>query len=160
MASHDSLQIDLFAAARDGKKLTRQLSDAYFQELDQEEINGGQLHVAIAIKEGAGELFHVRYKVEGEVRVACDRCLEDLTIKVGLEDGFSISYADNAPMNDDVRYLEPQQSIYDFAWDIYEAVALSLPTQRVHAAGECAPEMLAHIQSETSERDLDARITH
>lgn len=150
--SQEGLKIDLFAAARDEAVRKIELNESFFQSLEQEEILGGRLSVAISVKEGAGEVFHVKYVVRGEVCVPCDRCLEELRLPVDLTETQRVSYAEELPTDGETGYIEAGQRLYDTAWDIYEMVETSLPLQRVHSDGECNADMIGRF---TQEADND-----
>ncbi len=66
----------------------------------------------------------------GTVTVACDRCLEDLVIRV--ETSFDESYA-------------PEGDELDLSQDVYDFVCISLPLQRVHPEGECNQETTKYL---------------
>ena len=149
MPSTETLKKDLRELAKRGETQTISLTDSFFQELDQDEITGGDLQVKLNVRETAGDIFEVSIVIDGQVVVLCDRCLDELTLPVGVEDKLKI-YAGNEdliPDDDDIRVLEGSGYVYDFSWDIYELAELSLPLQRVHKEGECNPEMMERLEN-------------
>ena len=143
MPSTETLKIDLRELAKRGESKTFSLTDSFFQELDQDEITGGNIQVKLNVRETAGDIFEVSIVIEGEVVVLCDRCLDDLTLPVEVKDNIKI-YAgneDEIPEDDDIRILEGNGYKYDMSWDIYELTELSLPLQRVHEDNQCNPDM-------------------
>ena len=143
MPSTETLQIDLRELAKSGELKSYSLTDSFFQELDQDEIVGGTIEVGLKGRETAGNIFEVSIVIKGEVVVLCDRCLEDLTLPVDLEENIKI-YAGNEetiPEDEDIRILEGNGYKYDVSWDIYELTELSLPLQRVHEENQCNPDM-------------------
>ena len=143
MPSTETLQIDLRELAKSGELKSYSLTDSFFQELDQDEIVGGTIEVGLKGRETAGNIFEVSIVIKGEVVVLCDRCLEDLTLPVDLEENIKI-YAGNEetiPEDEDIRILEGNGYKYDISWDIYEITELSLPLQRVHEENQCNPDM-------------------
>lgn len=153
MTSNNTLHIDLFAAARSGQKQCFNLSDSFFEELDQEEIVGGQLQVTALVKEKTGDYFSIQFTAKGEVSVLCDRCLERVVYDVEVEDEALVYYGDGEPSNIEARVLPPRINVYDLAWDVYEAVELSLPLQRIHPAGQCNPDMVEHLKALEATQD-------
>lgn len=147
MQSASAITIDLKKVAGQSAPLSFTLSDVFFQELDQEEIIGGDVEVTVRVKEQFDSCFVVRLAMEGTVTVACDRCLSDLRIPTAAEDEFKV-YAGaetdtlNLGDNPDVRILGGYGYAYDLSWDIYELLALSLPLQRTHHIADCDPEMI------------------
>ena len=72
----------------------------------------------------------VACRIDGSVVVACDRCLEDLTLPVRT----AFARDDYG----DVRIL-------DLSQDIYDEVCVSLPLRKVHPDGACNAETLKYL---------------
>lgn len=148
MASTNDLHIDLLAAARNGSPLRFNLSDDFFEALEQNEIIGGALDVTIIVAQTAGDFFRVSYTLMGKVRVACDRCLDDLDLGIEASDNVKVCYGNALLQEDeDVRELPAGSNVYDVSWDIYEIAESSLPLQRVHEEDECNLEMIEKLRS-------------
>ena len=142
MPSIEELNIDLRVAARENKAASILLGDEFFNSLDQEEINGGNIQVVLNITEPTTNRFKIRLAIEGSVSVMCDRCLEDVSLEVEAEDEFTIATDETEGEDEDIRVLPVGNGYkYDFSWDIYEFTALSLPIQRVHDNESCNAEM-------------------
>ncbi len=94
MASTNPLHIDLFAAAHNASPLRINLSNDFFEALEQNEIIGGNMDVTVIVAQTAGDFFRVSYKLKGEVRVACDRCLDDLDLEIDTSDNIKVYYGD------------------------------------------------------------------
>ena len=152
MTSNNTLQIDLFCSRPQWAEAKFQPLRFVFEEMDQEEIVGGQLQVTASVKENAGDYFSVQFTAKGEVSVLCDRCLERVVYDVDVEDEALVYFGDGEPSNEDARVLPPRINVYDLAWDVYEAVELSLPLQRIHPAGQCNPDMVEHLRAFGSEQ--------
>lgn len=156
MQSENLLNINLAHADEAAKRLDIELTDSFFANLEQEEISGGDLHAVIHLKASAPDIFTIQIHVEGKVTVACDRCLEPLSIPVDASD--TIKVKDAAPDESDdpeLRYLEARQSSYDLSWDVYEIVETALPMQRVHPEGECNEDMVSYIIREDEADNVD-----
>ena len=69
-------------------------------------------------------------RIDGSVVVACDRCLEDLTLPVHT-----------AYERDDYG----DARILDLSQDIYDEVCVSLPLRKVHPDGECNAETMKYL---------------
>lgn len=146
MACKGIICIDVCAAASDGQPREFELTDSYFRGLDQESMSGGHLHVVARVKEDHHQVFHVTYAVAGQVTVACDRCLEDLSLDVNLEEEVLVSqFVDGGDDREEVYCLEVGETLFDLGWEIYEAVELSLPLKRVHPDGGCDPDMVERL---------------
>ena len=96
------------------------------------------------------------FLIEGEVTCECDRCLEDCPIAIDYEGDLVVKFSDESDYYDgDVMWISPADDVVDLTQYIYESIVLSLPYSRVHAEGECNPEMLASF-TEISEEELEA----
>ncbi len=148
MPNTDALTIDLFAAAQSGKVVTFELTDTFFETVEQDEILGGTAHVEATVKAKAADYFEVTYSIAGSIRVACDRCLDEVTYDIETEDSFLVFYGEGEPTNDEAHILPPRTNTFDMAWDAYESIELALPLQRLHEEGGCNPEMLDRLSGE------------
>lgn len=146
----DMLKIHLKDIGRTACSSDFCVGDAFFSGLEQDEIIGGEVNVSLTAREVAGEVFHLQFGFSGVVRVQCDRCLEELELLVEGNDGLRLCYEDNelsAEMADsDVVIIPSRATDYDYAWDLYEMIALALPMQRVHRLEDCNGEMLEQIK--------------
>lgn len=157
MQSASEIIIDLRQVAQSANALSFDLADEYFSALEQDEILGGNLCLNLQVKEQAYECFVLKMFIEGDVRVACDRCMDDLILSV-RETGEVKIYAGNSDFvtDEDVKTPIGGGYKYDVAWDVYETILLSLPLQRMHAIQECNPDIVAMISNE--EENLDNEI--
>ena len=155
MQSENLLNINLAQAAQAASSLHIELTDRFFADLEQEEIGGGVVHAEILVKASACSLFNVYVKVQGHVTVACDRCLDPLTLEVQAEDVVRVKDADPDDADDpELHYLKANDPCYDLSWDLYEIIETALPLQRVHPEDECNQDMTGYILA--SSEDLDA----
>lgn len=154
MTIKDQLTVALREVERDAKNLSLQLSDDFFKELDQEEIVGGDVEVNVSIRTAAGSAFRFVYQIKGFVRVQCDRCLEEVTLPVECSETVKVCNDDEIEDNGETVVIPSSQLTYNMAWDIYEIIDVNLPLQRVHADGQCNPDMLSRFSiEEDSESD-------
>lgn len=135
--------------------LSFHLDDAFFQELDQEEITGGDVEVALTVKPGAGDVFHFNYTMKGTARVLCDRCLEEVSLPVDFSDSVQIAHGDPEDDNGDAIIIPFSQLTYDVAWDMYELISVHFPLQHVHPDGECNPDMISRFSTEEDSENDD-----
>lgn len=156
----DMLKIHLKDIGRSACSSEFCVGDAFFSGLEQDEIIGGEVNVSLTAREVASEVFHLQFGFSGVVRVLCDRCLEELELSVEGNDELRLCYEDNelsAELADDDVVLIPSRATdYDYAWNLYEMIALALPMQRVHRLEDCNGEMLEQIKmDETDEGEAD-----
>ena len=156
MQSVNPLNINLAQAAEAAKAINVELTDRFFADLEQEEISGGEVHVEIIVKRPIGDVYKVGIKAKGSVVVACDRCLDPLTLYVNVEDALKIKDADFEESDAvDMLYLEAGSPCYDLSWQVYEIIETSSPMQRVHFNRECNAEVTRYIISSSEDIDED-----
>ncbi|GAY29378.1 hypothetical protein IMSAGC014_00220 [Bacteroidaceae bacterium] len=154
MASTNPLHIDLFAAAHNASPLRINLSNDFFEALEQNEIIGGNMDVTVIVAQTAGDFFRVSYKLKGEVRVACDRCLDDLDLEIDTSDNIKVYYGDaSLQIEEDIRELPAGSNIYDISWDIYEISESSLPLKRMHERSLCNQDMITRLHEMTANNE-------
>lgn len=151
MSSSETLTIDLRKATDAPLGLQQTLGDQFFASLEQDEILGGEIEVAIHVKAQAGDSFRVSVDLHGAVRTICDRCLEEVTLPVEAHEQMTIRYGEETTEQDDeydVTVIPFTATTYDMSWDVYEFTALALPMQRTHPDGECNADMAQYIVTE------------
>lgn len=130
------------------------LDDAFFQELDQDEIIGGDVEVTLHVKKGVGEIFHFNYTMKGFAKVLCDRCLDEVSLAVDFSDSVQVAHGDPEDDNGDAIIIPFSQLTYNTDWDMYELISVHFPIQHVHPEGECNPDMISRFSTEEdSEND-------
>lgn len=130
-----------------------ELGQRYWTEIAGDEIRGGHVCVVLQVKpmRGVYELF---FSFVGEVEVECDRCLSPLFMPIDLKQEMTLELGDETDDSDErVIFLDRLKPVYDLSWLMYELIALSLPLKRVHADGECDPEMTKYLCEQPSESE-------
>ena len=126
-----------------------------FRVFESPEIKDGNA-VAQVRMERADRQLTLDVRIDGEVTVACDRCLEDCPLPVAFEGRLIVRFSDEPGEYDgEVLWLHPAEEEVDLAQYLYESIVLSLPYQRVHPEGACDPEMLKRFRI-VSSAEFDA----
>lgn len=129
----------------------------FFARFENSEILDAGIEVEVEV-EKSGSYIGVDCGVSGEVRVVCDRCLEDLTLPVETGFKLSVKFGEEslgAEVSMDGEretvFLPESDSDLDLSQAVYDYVCLSLPVQRVHEDGGCDPDVLRYLSSECEE---------
>lgn len=101
----------------------------FFGTFENTEILAADLEIEVEVI-NEDYSIEVKGKIDGNVTVACDRCLGDLKIDIHT------SFEDDE--------FEGCQ-VLDIGQDIYDFVCIALPMQRVHQEGECDEETAKFI---------------
>lgn len=127
------------------------VDDRFFEAFDGSEIRRGHASVAIDL-EKQSRLMTLAFKIEGEVEVTCDRCLEEFFQPVLFDGTLQVRFSETEKESDgEILWISPNESELELAQYIYESINLGLPYRRVHptdAAGRslCNPDMLSRFR--------------
>lgn len=150
MQTMEQLKVDLKRIHADAEVRTIQLDSSFFEQLDQEEINGGDVKVEISLRE-QDDVYVVGVKVVGNVIVSCDRCMAELQLPVDVSEIIKLKYGEESySENDDYEFVHDLVKPYDLSWLVYEIIEVSLPISRVHAEGECDEKMMEILKQYSS----------
>ena len=122
------------------------LTDAFFEEIDDSIIHSGNVHVRLDLEKKETMLVGV-FHVEGTVTTECDRCTD--SIEVEVEGECQIVYKiGGGDVSDDeaLVVLEKDAFEVDIEMNLYELVAVSLPLRTIHEIEDCNPEMIALLE--------------
>lgn len=119
------------------------VDDALFKAFECPDIFGGKLSVEIDLTK-SGSMLQLYVEIKGDVRVQCDRCLEEVIIPIDYHGELIVRFSDEASEYDgDILWVSPSETEINLSQYIYESIFLSLPYQRVHQTlEECNPEMV------------------
>lgn len=130
------------------------MDKAFFEAMEQGDVLGADVDVKVDI-EAKNEAVYLRMTGRGELQVACDRCLEAMSLPVVLDEHLAVKYGDEYDDSaDGVLTLPKEQATLDLAPWLCESLLLSIPLRHVHEEGGCDPDM-ARILSEHSAGEVD-----
>lgn len=125
-----------------------EIGEPFFQAFENSQIKDADCSVKVVVMRHQ-TLLEVTCQVGGFVVVECDRCLEDLTLKVDIEPhltvGFGAVDVDDDGGDDDVLVIDRSESELNLNQFVYDYICLGLPLVKVHPEGKCNPEMLRYI---------------
>jgi uncharacterized metal-binding protein YceD (DUF177 family) len=139
-----------------------EIGDKFFEEFEGSEIKEANLSVVIELDKRSSH-FDLIFKITGEVRICCDRCLEIFLLPIASENRLLIKLGKNWDDSDpDIITIPADMHELDIKQYLYEFIHLALPIQRVHPGdkpGEnsCNEDMLKklnqHIVNNEKEED-------
>ncbi len=159
----EKLTVPINGLPQGRKEFRWRVGKTFFEHFENSEILAADLDVAVSA-EKSGRFIGIDCGLTGEVTVACDRCLEDLSLPV--ETGFRLSVkfgqepaegSDVAEGEREIVWLPESDADFDLAQIVYDYVCLSLPVQRVHPEGECNPDAVRYLSSEDDLRKESER---
>lgn len=140
-----------------------EIGDPFFQAFENSLIKEADCSVKVRVVRHQ-TLLDIVCEIVGFVVVECDRCLEDLTLKVDIDPhltvGFGTVDVGDAGAEDDVLVVDHTESELNLNQFVYDYVCLGLPLVKVHPEGKCNPEMLRYISdNEGSETTADGEVS-
>ena len=126
-----------------------EIGKAFFQAFENSQIKDADCSVKVSVIRHQ-TLLDIVCEIGGFVVVECDRCLEDLTLKVDIEPHLTVGFGsvdvdETGEVDDDVLVIDRSESELNLDQFVYDYICLSLPLVKVHPEGKCNPEMLRYI---------------
>jgi len=152
MGSLERFKIDLQGLKGEAQAFEFGLSNDFFEDLDIAEVRGGRFKAQVEVRKVVND-YQLRFHVEGQAVVACDLCLDDMSIPVDTDYQVVAKLGDNFLEDEGMVTIPADNPTIDTAWLIYECIALALPTRHVHEPGGCNPEMEQRMRQLSVEAD-------
>lgn len=131
-----------------------EINDRFFEEFGQQDFSKTEAKVKLTLEKHSSFLM-LKFEVDGNLRVNCDRCGNDLPLNLWDEFSIMVKLTEDAErMNEeeadpDVYYIPRTESHINVKDWIYEFINLSLPmTKTCDKPGErewCNKEVLAKL---------------
>ena len=132
------------------------LDDAFFEAFKNEEIKGGKVNFDVKMERTEHVLLFT-FSFDGEVTTTCDRCLEEMTVRVSGEEHLNVRFSDTEESDDEETAILPESANeIDLTPWMYEYVAVRMPLQHAHPEGDCNPEMVKYIAVENEEQRVES----
>ena len=135
------------------------VDERFFAGFEESEITKGSVIVQVKLEKRSTYL-RLTFKLEGEVELICDRCLDNYLQPIKSSYPMLVKFSETETDDgDEVIYIHPGAHQVEIAKLIYEFIVLSIPIRHVHPEGKhgktlCNPEMLDKL-NEYKAPDLD-----
>lgn len=121
-----------------------------FGEMESVEVKDAECGVHVEM-ERTQTALQLSVAISGKAVVECDRCLDDCDIPIDYEGNLTVHLSEQEGEYDgEQMWIAPGEE-FSLAQYIYESVIISLPYRRVHAEGECDPDMMSRFTPVTEE---------
>lgn len=134
------------------------LDNRFFGHFENPELRGGDIRINVELDKKTHFLSLVS-TFSGNVRVMCDRCLEDFDIPINFSSSLVIKFVEEERENDaDVIYLKTNEHKINLADYFMESILLNLPIKRVHEKNDnaedmCNTDMINKIKEHQTRKD-------
>jgi uncharacterized protein len=132
----------------------------FFEALENAEIEDCNLDVDL-ILEKQDRMMILNFSIKGQVKVLCDRCLDDLSIPVDITEKYFIKFGlERKEESESVVVIPDSDYQVDVSLLINEFVTLSLPIKKVHqpdANGKegCNNEVIKKLEALSKKKITD-----
>ena len=146
---------------KEGRQLfSSHLGKEFFESFDNTEVLDADLLVKAAAWKSEGCTM-IDCSIAGTITVQCDRCLDDLVLKVDETHLLRVKAGseEEVPADDDGRetvFISPEDDVFDLSQTVYDYSLLALPLHRVHPEGECNPQVVKHLSKEAAKEHSDS----
>lgn len=125
-----------------------EIGKAFFESLDYHEFEDCRIKVNLDLEKSASMLV-LFFKIGGTVKTNCDRCLEEMFIKLDADfkQLIKISDYEEQDENDEIFIVPSAEYEIDITKFVFDFVLLSMPPKSVHEEGECDEDALDKLNS-------------
>jgi uncharacterized metal-binding protein YceD (DUF177 family) len=149
MGKFDAYKIPLKSLDAGKHEFKYVLDDKFFKDIDGEEFKKGKINAEVTVKKLVGS-FELTFKMEGTVKVPCDRCLDDVEMPVEYDGKLFVKFGKTYSEESDDVIIIPEDEELNIAWFFYEFAVLTLPIKRVHPPGKCNKTVSGKLKKHTA----------
>ena len=130
---------------------------SFFQCFPESPILDGTVAVHF-IFDKSPDMYTMTFQLEGTVKTACDRCLEEFDLPIEDDQTLLVKFDEKEWEDADIIYVLRDTPRLNVALYIYEFINLAVPITKTHddADEECDPEMLKFLQQENEDEPNDS----
>jgi uncharacterized protein len=111
-----------------------EVGEKFFGHFDQSIVQSGKVEVDLDLHKSLNQL-DAHFRIEGEVVLACDRCVLPFSFSIQSEKRLVYTYdvkgVEEEEDLDEVLYIEPKAHLLDVSQEIYDFVCLEIPIRKV-----------------------------
>lgn len=132
-----------------------QIGKQFFVNMENNDVRNADVKVHLKVTH-KNDYYDMLFTLAGEIIVACDRCLDDLTLPIDTEYHIIVKYGETY-RDDSDEFMEIPFSDADInvSYMIHDTIALAIPIKHVHAAGNCNKAMSSILRKHRTEVDDD-----
>lgn len=123
------------------------LNDSFFIPFLLEDEEGYQVSLKVNLElEKLSTMLILNFSLKGKWYTECDRCGDDLTVKLTSENQLFVKFGDTESESEDVLTLGHNDFEMNVSPFIYEYFLTCLPSRNTHKKGECNEEVLKKLK--------------
>ena len=128
----DAYQIPILSLEDKSYRYTFEGADDFFQAFEQEWVEKGQFHSVVELNKSA-TMIQVGLKIEGSIRLICDRSLEEFDYPFEVDEKLIYKYSDHSEeMGNNLFLIDRKSPKLDLSQDLFDFIALQVPMKKLH----------------------------
>jgi uncharacterized metal-binding protein YceD (DUF177 family) len=150
LGKFDTYKIDLKTLPYGTHEYEYGLENKFFTDIDGPEVPKGRVRVFLTLKHSKA-ITEMNFKIEGQVYVPCDRCLDDMEVAVETQNRLFVKFGkEYAEESDEIVVIPAEEGAINLAWFLYEFITLAIPMKHVHAPGKCNKSMTVKLKKHSA----------
>jgi len=129
-------------------KFNYKLDNSFFEQFSQSPVKNAEIE-AVLLLDKKTNFFELTFKLDGWVNTLCDRCCEDYKLEITDDHKLFVKFESvdqTQNINEDVVYLNRNETHLDITQFLYEFSVLSMPIKKsckLRASGtpECGKDL-------------------
>jgi uncharacterized metal-binding protein YceD (DUF177 family) len=128
----EAYQIPILSLEDKSYRYTFEGGDDFFQAFEQDWVEKGQFHSVVDLNKSA-TMIQVSLKIEGSIRLICDRSLEEFDYPFEVDEKLIFKYSDHSEeLGDNLFLLDRKSPKLDLSQDLFDFIALQVPMKKLH----------------------------
>ena len=134
-----------------------EIDGSFFKCFPESPIKEGNVAVHF-IFDKQSDMYTMTFQLEGTVKTACDRCLEEFDLPIEDDQTLLVKFDEKEWDDAEIIYILKDTPRLNVALYIYEFINLSVPIVKTHddAEEKCDPEMLKFLEQGSDVEPPDA----
>lgn len=125
------------------------IDGSFFNAFEQDEILDGKAKVDISMRKRTNT-FELAFKIAGDLKVNCDRCLDEVGISISTNVRLVLKGGDrHEEISEEIITITEDEMEFDLAPYIFDYIRVALPIKKVHEDGMCNEDMLDRLDDYT-----------
>jgi len=135
-----------------------EIDSKFFDQFEESEIREGNLKAKVEADKRSSHI-DLNIRIEGTVRISCDRCLGIFPFPLQCENRLVIKFGKTLDESDpDIITIPAEENEHDLKQYFYEYILLAIPIQRVHPAdkdgkSQCDSEMIKKLNEHIIQKE-------
>lgn len=124
--------LQIFKLALGRHRFEYELGPDFFALFEEPLVSEGHLHATVDLNK-TERLMTLDFHITGDVRLTCDRSLDEFDQPLDIEEQLLVRFGDEAKeLDDNVLQITPDTQLLPLAQHLYDYIGLALPMKKLH----------------------------